>query len=94
MTDREQKLTIGLLAKVYTNTFDTSKSLDEQCEDLISLGEKISIGFKDNNLQEDNTIKQKIKTCECEIENLKYQMHLNNILSLLPTHVMPFYTII
>jgi len=41
MTTRERQLVIGILTKVYTGTFSADKSLDEQYEDFVSLGEKI-----------------------------------------------------
>ena len=93
MTDRERKLFIGLLAKVYTHTLDTDKPLDEQVEDCISLGEALSFASARGDFKEDK-VNQQIKTCKDEIKDLKYQIHINRMLSLLPkTNVMPFFNL-
>ena len=59
MTDREKQLIVGVLAKVYTGTLNVSKSLDEQCEDFVVLGEKLLKAIAEQQKEEDNIIKQK-----------------------------------
>lgn len=84
MTTRERQLVICVLTKVYTGTLSASKSLDEQYEDFVSLGEKILKAMSEQQKEEDNTISQKIKFHENRIKDLKHEMYIQSILSAIP----------
>ena len=79
MTDRERYLAIGLITRIYTCSLDSSKSLDEQCEDFISLGEKMS-----NIINKNDTIAEKIKFHENKIKDIQHEMYVQKVLSVIP----------
>ena len=83
MTEREKQLIVGVLAKVYTGTLSTYKSLDEQCEDFVVLGEKL-LKTIDEQQKEDNSIKQQIKSHQDAIKNLQYEIYIKNLLNAIP----------
>ena len=82
MTTRERQLVIGVLTKVYTGTFNTDKSLDEQYEDFVSLGEKIIKAVGEQ--EKDDVISQKIKFYENKIKDLKHEIYIKRMLSTIP----------
>ena len=85
MTDRERQLVIGILTKVYTGTFSADKSLDEQYEDFISLGEKIIKAVEEQKQEkEKDDIQRKIKFHENKIKDIKHEMYIQSILSAIP----------
>lgn len=65
MTDREKQLAVGILTKVYTHTFDGSKSLEEQCEDFIVLGKKV-LEVVSNESEEDTITQKKLNFMKIE----------------------------
>lgn len=84
MTDKEKQLAVGIITSIYTHTFDGSKSLEEQCEDFITLGKKIIEVVNNNIKEEDKVITQKIKFHEDRIKDLKHEMYINSIISCIP----------
>ena len=84
MTEREKYLITGVLTKVYTGTFNSYKSLDEQCEDFVSLGEKVFKAMVEQQKEEDNTIKQQIKSHQDAIKDLQYETYIKSMLSAIP----------
>jgi hypothetical protein len=84
MTEREKQLIIGVLVKVYTGTLTISKSLDEECEDFVVLGEKLLKAISEQQKEEDNSIRQQIKTHQDAIKDLQYEMYIKKTLSVIP----------
>lgn len=84
MTTKERQLVIGVITKVYTGTFNADKSLDEQYEDFVSLGEKIIKAVGEQQKEKDNVISQKIKFHENKIKDLKDEIYIKNMLSAIP----------
>jgi ABC-type Fe3+-citrate transport system substrate-binding protein len=82
MTTKERQLVIGVLTKIYTGTFNTDKSLDEQYEDFISLGEKIIKAVGEQ--EKEDIIQRKIKFHENKIKDIKHEIYIQNILSAIP----------
>lgn len=83
MTEREKQLIVGVIVRVYTCTLDSSKTLDEQCEDFVSLGEKV-LKIMSEQQKEDNTISQKIKFHENKIKDLQHEMYIQKITNVIP----------
>lgn len=83
MTEREKQLIVGVIAKVYTGTLTISKSLDEEYEDFVVLGEKLLKTIAEQQ-KEDNSIKQQIKSHQDAIKDLQYEMCIKNMLSAIP----------
>lgn len=53
MTDREKQLIVGVLTTVYTGTLNSSKSLEEQCEDFIALGQRVMGAENENTISKE-----------------------------------------
>lgn len=53
MTDREKQLIVGVLTTVYTGTLNSSKSLEEQCEDFIALGQRVMGAESENSISKE-----------------------------------------
>ena len=84
MTEREKQLIVGVLAKVYTGTLTISKSLDKECEDFVVLGEKLLKAIAEQQKEEDNSIRQQIKSHQDAINDLQYEMYIKNMISVIP----------
>lgn len=84
MTEREKQLIVGVLAKVYTGTLTVSKSLDEECEDFVVLGEKLLKAISEQQKEEDNNIRQQIKSHQDAIKDLQYEMYIKKMLIAIP----------
>lgn len=84
MTDKERQLVIGVLTKVYTGTFTADKSLDEQYEDFISLGEKIIKAVGEQEQEKEDVVQRKIKFHENKIKDIKHKMYVQHVLSMIP----------
>lgn len=84
MTIKERQLIIGVLVKVYTGTFDANKSLDEQYEDFISLGEKIIKAVKETEKEKDDVLQRKIKFHENKIKDIRHEMYVQSVLNTIP----------
>ena len=84
MTEREKQLIVGVIAKAYTGTLDVSKSLDEQCEDFVVLGEKLLKIIAEQQKEEDDNVKQRIKSHQDVIKDLQYEIYIKNMLNVIP----------
>lgn len=84
MTEREKQLIVGVLTKVYTGTLSISKSLDEQYEDFVFIGEKVLKAISEQQKEEDNTIRQQIKSHQDKIKDLQYEIYIKNLLNAIP----------